>query len=224
VSPIGNQRQIRRFAADVAAEGHRTERAAVIALPARENAKARGLADFKKILADKFDRGFGGFRTAAGEIDPAPILEIARSKGEDAGSKFFGGFGVELGGVGKGDAIGLLGHGLADFGDAVADADDGGLAGGVEESAAIGGDDPGTFAAHGDRVILAKIAGKERGGGDSGGHWKIVAEGMHGDVRSSSRESRGDCANLACTGPSRVNRNACATYAARGILVRALEE
>lgn len=83
---------------------------------------------------------------------------------------------MELRGVGEGDAIRLLGHSAADFGNAVADADDGGLAGGVEVAAAIGGDDPAAFTANGDRIVFAKIAGKKRGGVDGGAHWKIVAE------------------------------------------------
>ena len=105
-------------------------------------------------------------------------MKIARGDGEDAGGEFFGGLGMKLRGVGKGDAIRLLGHGATDFGDAVADADDGGLAGGVEVAATVGGGDPAAFAANGDGIILAKIAGKKGGGVDSGAHWKIVAEGV----------------------------------------------
>jgi len=80
--------------------------------------------------------------------------------------------------VGEGDATRLLGHGATDFGDTVADADDGGLAGGVEVAAAVGGDDPAAFAADGDGVVFAKIAGEKRGRVEGGGHWKIVAEGV----------------------------------------------
>ena len=120
--------------------------------------------------------GFGGFGSAGGEIDAPAVLKIARGDGEDAGGKFFGRFGMELRGVGKGDATRLLGHGAADFGDAVADADDGGLAGGVEVAAASGIDDPAALAADGDRIIFAKIAGKKRGRVDGGAHSKIVAE------------------------------------------------
>ena len=83
---------------------------------------------------------------------------------------------MELRGVGEGDATRLFGHGTADFLDAVANADDGGLAGGVEVAAAVGGDDPAAFATDSDGIILAKIAGKERGGADGGAHSKIVAE------------------------------------------------
>ena len=58
----------------------------------------------------------------------------------------------------------------------MADADDGGLAGGVEIAAAVGGDNPATFPANGDWIIFAKIAGKKRGGADGSAHSKIVAE------------------------------------------------
>jgi len=84
--------------------------------------------------------------------------------------------------VGESDATRLLGHGAADFGDAVADADDRGLAGGVEVAAAVGGGDPAAFAADGDGIVFAKIAGKKRGGVAGGAHWKIVAERVNGGL------------------------------------------
>jgi predicted metalloprotease with PDZ domain len=93
--------------------------------------------------------------------------------------------------MGEGDAIGLLGHGAADFWDTVADADDGGLAGGVEVAAAIGGDDPAAFAANGDGIIFMKIARKKRGGADGGAHSKIVAEAAERGVEArNERESQ----------------------------------
>ena len=95
---------------------------------------------------------------------------------------------MELGGVGEGDAIGLLSHGAADFRDTVADADDGSLAGGVKVAAAVGGDDPAAFAADGDGILLAKIAGKKRGGVDGGAHSKIVAEAA--EWRAEARRAR----------------------------------
>jgi len=148
----------------------------VIALLAGNDAVTGGLPGFEKILAREFDGGFGGFGAAGGEVDAAAVLKIARGDGEDAGGKLFGGLGMELRGVGEGDATRLFGHGTADFGDPVANADDGGLAGGVEVAAAVGGDDPAAFAANGDGIIFAKIAGKKRGGVEGGAHSKIVAE------------------------------------------------
>lgn len=80
------------------------------------------------------------------------MLEIARSDGQNAGGQSFSGLGVELRSVSKSDAIGLLGHGAADFGDAVANTDDGGLAGSVKIAAAFGVDDPTAFAANSDGI------------------------------------------------------------------------
>ena len=84
---------------------------------------------------------------------------------------------MELRGVGERDTTRLIGHGAADFGDPVADADDGGLTGGIKVAAAVGIDDPAAFAASGDWKIFAKIAGKKRRGVVCGAHSKIVAEG-----------------------------------------------
>ena len=103
-------------------------------------------------------------------------------------------------GVGKGDAIGLVGHGTADFGDAVADANDGSLAGGVEVAAAVGGGDPATFAADGNGIIFAKIAGKKRGGVDGGAHWKIVAERVKGGLCGGWSFGEGTEAEACATG------------------------
>ena len=191
VAPFRDHGRVGSAAADVAADSHRTEGAAVVALPAGDDAVTGRLFGFEEKLAREFDGGFGGFGAAAGEVDAAAVLKIARGDGEDAGGKFFGGFGVELCGVGEGDAIGLLGHGAADFWDTVADADDGGLPGGVEEAAAVGGDDPAAFAADGDGIIFVKITGKKRGGADGGAHLKIVAEAAERRVEMrSGRESQ----------------------------------
>jgi hypothetical protein len=178
VAPFGDHRGVGSAAADIAADGHGPEGAAVIALLAGNDAVAGGLPGFEKKLAREFDGGFGGFGAAGSEVDAAAILKIARGDGEDAGGKLFGGLGMKLRGVGEGDATRLFGHGAADFGDTVADTDDGGLAGGVEETAAVGGDDPAAFAANRYGIIFAKIAGKKRGGVDGGAHSKIVAEAV----------------------------------------------
>ena len=65
---------------------------------------------------------------------------------------------------------------MADFGDAMADADDGGLAAGVEIAATGLVDDPAASAMSGDRIGFAKTSGEEGGIG-----WhddaEIVAEG-----------------------------------------------
>lgn len=68
---------------------------------------------------------------------------------------------MELRGMRESDLRGLLGHGAANFWNAVADADDGGLAGGVKKTAAIRGNDPAALAADGDRKRLFEIAGEK---------------------------------------------------------------
>ena len=57
-------------------------------------------------------------------------------------------------------AFDMLGHGLTDFGDSVADADDGSLSGRVEKTPATLVNDPAALAADGDGVVLAKISGE----------------------------------------------------------------
>jgi hypothetical protein len=56
----------------------------------------------------------------------------------------------------------LFGHGAGDLGNAVADADDRGLACAIEESASVGCVNPAAFAADSNRKGLAEIARKER--------------------------------------------------------------
>ena len=176
MAPFGDHGRVGSATPYIAADGHGAEGTAVVALLAGNGAVTRGLFGFEKILAREFDGGFSGFGAAGGEVNAAAILEIARSDGQDAGGKFFGGLGMELRGVGEGDATRLFGHGAADFGDTVADADNRSLAGGVQVAAAVGVDDPAAFSANGDGIVFPKIAGKERGGVDGSAHSKIVAE------------------------------------------------
>ncbi len=133
----------------------------MIALAARDDAETLWLAGFEMELAGELDGGFGGFGAAGGEVDGAAVLEIWWSELEEAGGEFRGGFGLELRSVGEGELRGLRGHGLADFGDAVANADDGGLSGGVEVFAVVGGEDPAALGAHGGGVIFGEIAGED---------------------------------------------------------------
>ena len=58
---------------------------------------------------------------------------------------------MKLSHMSEGDLRSLFGHCAADFGDSVTDADDGGLAGCVQQTAAVGSENPGPFAAHRDR-------------------------------------------------------------------------
>ena len=70
---------------------------------------------------------------------------------------------MELRGVREGELGCLVGHGLADLGNAVADVDYGGLAAGIEVSPAGLVDDPAAFAANGSRIGFAKVSREERG-------------------------------------------------------------
>jgi hypothetical protein len=67
---------------------------------------------------------------------------------------------VKLRSVRKGDAVGLLGHGTANFGYTVANTDNGGLAGSVKITATVGINNPTAIAADGDGILFAEIARK----------------------------------------------------------------
>src|SRR3982074_1095494 len=96
VTPLRKQRLVGGAASDVAADSHGPEGAAVIALPARNHAKALRLAGFEMVLARKFDRRFSGFRTTGCEVDAAPVLEIGRSELQKPGGKFLRRRGMKL--------------------------------------------------------------------------------------------------------------------------------
>ena len=85
VAPFRQKRLIRSAAGNVSADGHGAERAAVIALAARDEAEFSWRAGFEMELACKFEGGFGGFGTAGSEVDAA-VCEIGRREGEKAGS------------------------------------------------------------------------------------------------------------------------------------------
>lgn len=140
----------------------------MVALIARYDAKALGLVGFQIVLPDQLDGGFSSFGTAACEVDAAPIVEVLRRNGEEAGGKFFRRSRMKLRGMGESELRGLLGHGFANFPQAVTDADDGGLAGGVEKPAVIGGDDPTAFATNGYGKLSFEISGKKTAAGGRG--------------------------------------------------------
>lgn len=64
VAPFGKQRLIGRAAGDIAADGHRAERAAVIALATGEDTVTSGLTFFEMELAGELDGRFHGFGAA----------------------------------------------------------------------------------------------------------------------------------------------------------------
>src|SRR6266404_5979529 len=76
VPPFRDERFVRRAAREISADRHRTKSAAVIALPARENAVAVLLAAFNLKLAREFNGCFGSFGAAGREVDAAAGLEI----------------------------------------------------------------------------------------------------------------------------------------------------
>jgi hypothetical protein len=84
VSPFGKERLIRGAASDVAADGHGTERTAVVTLAARDDAIARGLTALKVELSCKLDGCFRGFRTAGREIDASAGAKVWRGESEEA--------------------------------------------------------------------------------------------------------------------------------------------
>jgi hypothetical protein len=161
VAPFGEERFVRRAAGDVAAHGHRAKGAPVITLAPRKNAVASLLAGFEMILTREFYRGLRGFRAAGSEKDAAAVTEIRWSDSEEARGKFFRCGRMKLRGVRKSDLRGLLGHGAADFLNAVADADDRSLPGSIQEAPAIGRNNPAAFTAKGNRKRLLKMAGKK---------------------------------------------------------------
>ena len=163
VAPFRQKRLIGSAAGNVAADGHGAERAAVIALAARDDAEFSWRAGFEMELARKFDSGFGGFGTARGEVDAA-VCEIGRRESKKPSGEFFRGGGVELRCVGEGDLGGLRGHGVGDRLDAVTDADYSGLARGIEIFLAVRRKNPRAFAADGDGKRFSEVAGEESGG------------------------------------------------------------
>jgi hypothetical protein len=92
----------------------------------------------------------------------------------------------------------LFGHGAADFGDTVADTDDGSLAGGIEIAAPVGVYDPTTFAADRYGILFAKVARKQGRGINGRGHTRIV-------TKKSSRRRDG-IETVPCDNHSQVRR------------------
>ena len=82
---------------------------------------------------------------------------------------------MKLRGVREGELRGLLGHGTADFCDAMTDVDYCGLAGRIEIAAAGLVSDPAAFTADGEGVSFSEIPREERGVGRHDGR-QIVAE------------------------------------------------
>jgi len=94
---------------------------------------------------------------------------------------------MKLRSVRKSDLGSLHGHSFGDFLDAVADVDDGRLAGRVEIFLTVGGDDPGTFATNGDGKGFFEVA-REKCGRVCGHNEEIVADGEKYDAETPSTQ------------------------------------
>src|SRR5208282_798877 len=115
------------------------------------------------ILADDLDSRFRRLGTSGSEVNAASFSKIWRSHREEASREFFCRRGVKLRSVRKRESRGLLGHRTADFGNAVADVDDRGLACCIEKFTSIRGKKPASFATDGHWDRLVKIARKKSG-------------------------------------------------------------
>ncbi len=151
MAPLGEQRLIGRTPADIAADRHRTERAAVVALATRDNAEAFRIATLEPVLARELDRCFGRLGATRSEVDATAIAEIRWGEPKQSFGELFCGRRMKLRRMGEGDLRSLFGHGAPNFGDTVADADNCSLAGCIQQSSAIGGENPRAFTANGDR-------------------------------------------------------------------------
>jgi hypothetical protein len=170
VPPFREERFVRRTAREVSTDGHRAKSAAVIALPPRENAIAILVADFKVKLAREFNGGFRCFGASRCEVNAAAVAKIRRSHREQPLSKFFRRSSMKLRSVRESNLRRLLRHGAAYFSNAVTDADNRCLSGGVEKSMAVLSNDPATFSTRRDRKRLFEIAGEK-----SAARWHVVS-------------------------------------------------
>lgn len=88
--------------------------------------------------------------------------------------------------MGEGELRGLRGHGAADFGDAMANIDDGGLARGIEESAPIGRKEAAAFSTDGGGERFVKMAREDRVVGGHARWWcdcsRLAQESRRGDA------------------------------------------
>ncbi len=137
----------------VAAHCQRTQRVAVIALPARDDVAAFRLADFHEVLPRHLQSGFHGLRAARHEIGVRNALRGVRYQplGQPLGY-----LGREEAGVGIGQRVDLRMHGGLDVRMIVPQAGDRGAAGSVEIGAAGVVVDPYALAADGDGGRLAQ--------------------------------------------------------------------
>src|SRR5262249_51584188 len=94
-----------RAAPRVAADGERSERVAVVALPPADEVRAMRLADLEKVLARELERRLHPFGSAGDEVD---ALERAARALDQAVGERFGGLAREERRMGVRELAGLL--------------------------------------------------------------------------------------------------------------------
>ena len=138
----------------VAAHGERTERIAVIALPARDEMSPLRLPDLDEILARELERGLDHLRAARHEID------VGRRTGNQHVGQLLGDRCREKARVREGKLIDLRVHRANYVRMTVAQARYGGAAGSIDVLAAVGIDEAHAVPPHGERQRAAQLAMK----------------------------------------------------------------
>ena len=142
---VREQRRIGFAPPGIAAGRQRAERIAVIALAARDEMLALRLAALDEILPRQLDAGLDRFRAAADEIG---ISETARLVADESLGQRLCGLGGEEAGMGIGELCHACSrHRLDHARMLMAETGDRGAAGGVENFAAILGNQPDALAA-----------------------------------------------------------------------------
>ena len=152
----------RRAPPGIAAHGQRTQRVAVVALAARDEVRALGLADLHEVLARHLERGLHGLGAAADQVGVAGTFGRAAHQFLP---QFLGHRSGEEAGVGIGQPVDLVMHGGDHVGMTVAQRGHGRTARGIDIAAPL-------------RVADFQAAG---GDGDGGRVVQVTMEHMaHG--------------------------------------------
>src|SRR5262249_27278248 len=133
---VRQERCVGGAAHHIAAGGQGAERVAVIALAAGNEAGALGLANFDEVLAGGGFFGVLFFRGGGGGIR---VVWGGRVGGDEGFGEFLGSLVGEQSRVDVGHLGELFGDSSVDLRVAVAEAGDGGSAGAVDDSSAVGG-------------------------------------------------------------------------------------
>ena len=139
----------------VAADGQRTQRVAVIALPPGDEVPSVRLAALDEILSRQLERCLDAFRAAGYEVH---VRHFARSMGDELVAQRFGGVGREKARVCVFQPVELAAHRRQHGGMTVAEARHRGAAAGVEIAVPALVDKVDPLAADRSRIILAKRA------------------------------------------------------------------